>query len=263
MSLLNWNLIFLMVFTLIVLPLVTAEGLRYFGNYAKQKLVNNFGDKSQVMFGGLGVIVHELAHLVTALIFRHHIDDFKLLEPRQYQYTGQLGSVEHSWNKNNWYESLGNFFIGLAPVFLCSIVLWLVHGYLFGNQPLQFGLACNMTNAFHVAGENISHPFGSIGLGLVVYLVLIVMIASTGYGLSKADMHNVMSGLPYWIGLLAVLYLLVTVTGMSSVITPYLYKLVVLLLTFLGRGLVYIAISLVLIVLVHVALGSRVKDYEY
>ncbi|XIF20154.1 MAG: hypothetical protein AJITA_00879 [Acetilactobacillus jinshanensis] len=45
------------------------------------------------------------------------------------------------------------------------------------------------------------HPFGQISWQLIVYLILIVMVASTGYGLSSADMHGVFSGLPYWIGL--------------------------------------------------------------
>ena len=136
MNYINGNLITLMMSALIILPLLTAEILRTLGNHVKSRLVTNFGMNSQVAIGGLGVIIHELSHLITACFFLHHIGHFSLLEPKSYQYTGNLGYVEHYWNRSNLYESLGNFFVGLAPCFVCSECLWIVHGFLFNNQPL-------------------------------------------------------------------------------------------------------------------------------
>ena len=74
-----------------------------------------------------------------------------------------------------------------------------------------------------------------------------MIIASTGYGLSDADMHVVYSGLPYWLGFLVVIYLLIAFTDASAIFTALLWKVIILWLTFLGRGLIYLVTSLIII----------------
>lgn len=247
MTFLNWNLIILMALTLIVMPLVTAELLRVIGNYTKNKLVNSFGINSQIGFGGLGVITHELAHLITAKIFFHKITHFSLLEPRQYKYTGNLGYVEHCWNRNNIYEDLGNFFIGIAPCYVCSEVLWLIHGFLFSDQSLSYSNNYTVSSAIQTAFNNIAHPFGPVGWKLLLYVILVVMIASTGYGLSNEDMNGTWQGLIYWLLFTIIMYVFIILTGSTSLFANLFWKLVVLLLTFLGRGLIYLAFSFIII----------------
>lgn len=247
MNLINFNLISLMLSALIVLPIIIAETLRLLGNHTKQKLVEHFGVSSQVILGGLGVIIHELAHLITSVIFLHQIGRFKLLEPRNYQLTGTLGYVNHYWNRHNFYESLGNFFIGLAPCYFCSEVLWLIHGYLFNNQSINYSFSNNLNGAIQAAYANVAHPFGPVSWKLLIYIILIVTVASTGYGLSNADLKNSWSGLGDWIILVVIFYLLIILLGDSVSFTQLLWQLTVLWLTFLGRGLIYLVTSLIVI----------------
>lgn len=63
--------------------------------------------------GMFAVPIHEISHMVACLIFRHKIISFKLYHPQD----ACLGYVEHSYNPRSPWQYIGNFFIGIAPVF--------------------------------------------------------------------------------------------------------------------------------------------------
>ena len=69
----------------------------------------------------LGTPVHEYSHALTALLFRHKISEVALFSPDAL--TGELGHVSHSYNRRNLYQSVGNFFIGLAPLIIGPLLL--------------------------------------------------------------------------------------------------------------------------------------------
>lgn len=69
----------------------------------------------------LGTPVHEYSHALMAVLFRHKIDQVILFSPNIN--TGELGHVNHSYNSKSFYQSLGNFFIGLAPLIFGPIIL--------------------------------------------------------------------------------------------------------------------------------------------
>ena len=62
-----------------------------------------------------------LSHAIVCKIFRHRIDEIALFEPDLK--SGRLGFVRHSWNTGNWFEEVGNFFIGMAPLVGGSLAL--------------------------------------------------------------------------------------------------------------------------------------------
>jgi len=68
-----------------------------------------------------GTPFHEYGHAVFAKIFRHKIQEIALFQPNAE--TGDLGYVNHSWNQKSYYQSVGNFFIGMAPMIFGSLVL--------------------------------------------------------------------------------------------------------------------------------------------
>ena len=80
----------------------------------QKRLAERFGWHSVLWTGWLGTPIHELSHAVMCVVFRHRIDELSLFEPDQN--SGRLGYVKHSWRKGNWFEELGNFFIGVAPL---------------------------------------------------------------------------------------------------------------------------------------------------
>lgn len=97
-------------FSIVIVPSLLTIGLSTINRRNKQLIVNYWGVKSQLWFGGIGVIVHELSHLMMALLFGHKITQVTLLNvPTPENPT--LGSVRHSWNEQNKYQQLGNFFL--------------------------------------------------------------------------------------------------------------------------------------------------------
>lgn len=95
----------------------------------QRSLAERFGWKSVMWTGWLGTPIHELSHVVMCNLFRHRVDEVALFEPDPN--SGRLGFVRHSWRKGNWFEELGNVFIGIAPLIggslaLC-LLLWLFY----------------------------------------------------------------------------------------------------------------------------------------
>ena len=82
--------------------------------FTQHRLAERFGWKSILWTGWLGTPIHEMSHVAMCLVFRHRIDDVALFEPDLK--SGRLGYVRHSFTKANWFERVGNVFIGLAPL---------------------------------------------------------------------------------------------------------------------------------------------------
>lgn len=75
----------------------------------------SFGSKAVMITGIIGVPIHELSHAIFALLFRHKITKIKLLQKPDEN--GIMGYVQHSYNQGSIYQQVGNFFIGIAPIF--------------------------------------------------------------------------------------------------------------------------------------------------
>lgn len=54
-------------------------------------------------------------------VFRHRVDEVAFFEPDRK--SGRLGYVRHSFHQGNWFEEMGNLFIGVAPLLGGSLVL--------------------------------------------------------------------------------------------------------------------------------------------
>lgn len=184
-----------MALNLVIIPLAFTGALSWLNRQTKKLLVTYYGPNSQVWLGGLGIMIHEASHLITALIFRHRIDAVKLLQfPSADQQT--LGYVRHSWNQQSKYQQLGNFFIGLAPVVGCSLVL----------AGLGFWLVPNLMHILMAWGQNLSG--GQLAASpdlridnwwhIFVFVILATNISWGGFDLSPADLQNTGSGAWLW-----------------------------------------------------------------
>lgn len=193
----------------ILVPAIMGTCLSLTGRRAKQMVVNLWGTRSQALLGGIGVMIHELSHLAVAILFGHHINHVTLLHipnPRDPQDTG-LGVVNHTWNNHNWYQRLGNFFIGIAPLFGCTIILWIITNCLFPVILVQLALPT-------------WHPTPFSWWRFLLWIVLTFNISIGGFDLSGADIHNSLMG----IGTLVVLTLLV-VLALSMTVDPHLFHM--------------------------------------
>jgi len=89
--------------------------LGFLENSASRNFQRSFGGNSVMVTGFIGTPIHELSHAMLALLFGHKVTDIKLLQrPDE---NGVMGYVMHSYNKNSIYQQIGNFFIGVAPIF--------------------------------------------------------------------------------------------------------------------------------------------------
>lgn len=81
-----------------------------------------------------GTALHELAHAIFAFLLGMNISKVKLWTGR---YEGSLGYVRFSYNKTNFFQQSGLFFVGLAPLWLLIALIIPTFAYLKIEYPIQ------------------------------------------------------------------------------------------------------------------------------
>ncbi len=84
-----------------------------------------------LLFGWFGTVIHELGHLLAALLFRQQIKSFRPFAPEP---DGTLGSVTILPGYGNILQYFGIFFFGIAPVLFGPLVIFLALYSLFYGQ---------------------------------------------------------------------------------------------------------------------------------
>jgi hypothetical protein len=132
---------------------------RAVGRFVSHRL----GWRAVLVTGWIGVPIHELSHLVTAVVFRHRIVGWSLFDPDPT--TGTLGYVRHAHTRPSLYQLAGNFFIGVAPLvggaaMLALLLVWMA-------PPARL-LALGAQSGFLAApgADGLARALGDLGLGL-------------------------------------------------------------------------------------------------
>jgi len=117
------------------------------------------------LFGWLGTMIHEIAHLLAALLFRHQIASFQpfTLDP----YARVQGSVGTRPNYGSLYQYIGLFFIGIAPVVFGTLVIYLALYVLFQDQMAEIWRVIDRRNAIYGPGVGNIISSGLAFLGFV------------------------------------------------------------------------------------------------
>lgn len=137
---------------------------------AQQNIQKYLGSRGLMATAWIGTPVHELGHLLLCFPFGHHVKDFQMF--RWNPEDGKLGYVHHTYNPRNWWEQIGNLFIGAGPLIGGTLALW-------GLKELLIPGGISEISFF-------SWQF-------LVFLSLSVAIAAH-MGLSRADMKGVARG---------------------------------------------------------------------
>lgn len=190
-----------------------------------------FGYKGILATAWIGTPVHEMGHALMCLIFGHKIIDMRLL--MIHQADGTLGYVTHSYNQRSVYQSVGNFFIGIAPIIsgigalFLSLYYLLPNSFKFFASYLQEGVMTNSIDLTFFKGlasssliliqsiftlSNLSNP------NFWIFL-LIALGVSSHMALSRADIKGATQGL---VTLYAVLFTL-TLLGNLLQVNAYRY----------------------------------------
>lgn len=176
-------------------PLVVNLCISAITSQTVTRIIGRYGVNAQSYWGCLGIIIHEGAHLLMALVFGHQIDEVKFFAPpKEAAATARLGYVAHSYNPHNLYQRLGNFFIGQAPI-AGIVTSMLLVTKLVWPQLLE-------------AAGNLAWAIGAVSWWQLVLWMCIMLSLSLGLNLSRADWHNTWSGLGLYAGLLLVLALI-------------------------------------------------------
>ena len=171
--------------------------------------------------GVIGTPIHEFSHALMCVVFRHKIHRICLFRIGD---DGVLGFVEHSHNPKSIYQTIGNFFIGIAPITVGGVVLLLLMRFMVPG--LYFDFSGYISDFIKLSGDDfgIEWVYYALlllrGLGVslidyiltgdgwvVVYLIISFCIA-LHMNLSGADIKNALPSIPWLLLILAVVNLL-------------------------------------------------------
>ncbi len=202
--------------------------------------------------GVIGTPIHELSHAVMCLVFFHRIEEVKFFQVNDEN--GVLGYVNHSYNKRNIYQVIGNYFIGVAPIMIGALILYLLFNALLPNSALVFkkdlnafialqgnnlndntvGYLISVTQSFLTAVFTIDFSFTTI-----IFLIICLCIA-LHMNLSGADIKGSLGALPLLIILIVAfnyIFWLISSTGYAvffeGIVTISCYLMVMLILSLL------------------------------
>ncbi len=165
-------------------PVVLACVLLHFLEKALNRRMHQLVGRSRIYLNGwIGTPVHEISHALMCWVFRHKVLEIKLFSPDD---DGRLGYVRHAFRRDSLYQRIGNFFIGIAPLFggatVLLLLLMFVHpepgsietasfADLFGSQGWGDKLSSLFGSAATLVG-NVFHPrhYNEWRFWLFVYL---------------------------------------------------------------------------------------------
>ncbi len=195
---------------LIGVPFLFIVLLSTLGHTAKRSLAAKFGINSQLYFGFFGILIHETSHLLFAIIFAHKIKSFRLIKfPNTSDQS--LGFVNHTWNSRNFYQSMGNFFIGISPVIGCCFATFLLTRV---TLPDIFQQVVNL--AQNPGNFTLQFLSPVNWKAFLVFLIISANICIGGFDLSSADFNNSKSGLWQTVIFVTVCALLLSFTPIVS-----------------------------------------------
>lgn len=173
------------------------------------KLFYSLAGNSKAIIYSTGIIgtpIHELSHALFCVIFLHKITEIKLFQINSED--GTLGYVNHSYNRRNIYHLIGNFFIGVAPILIGTLLLTLLLKLM---VPEVFDSILDSINVFVKSSYDsfsISNFFKMIGnifisffKGVTNWLwwiyFLICFFIALHMNLSKADLKGTIIAIPF------------------------------------------------------------------
>jgi len=166
-----------------------------------------FGKPGIMLTACLGTPIHEVGHILMCLLFGHKINAIKLFEINPQNST--LGYVNHSFNKYNLYQLIGNFFISLGPIFSGTAAILF---FMYMLEPDTFKALQKYVVSAPIDSNNIvdfikwsGHSMLIIYIGILssgstsspgFWLFLLLAICTSSHmALSKADIKSAISGL--------------------------------------------------------------------
>jgi hypothetical protein len=163
-------------------------------------LTQSIGGKACLFLTGwVGTPVHEAGQAIFCLIFRHKITEIKFFSSQK---DGTTGYIKHEYNPKSLYQKIGNFFIGIAPMFFGALVIYaLLWIFLPGCVPKEMGEGIGITGLKILKNIFNSNNFGNWRFWVFFYLSLSV---ASHAALSTSDLKGTV---PSFLILLCLIFL--------------------------------------------------------
>lgn len=184
--------------------------LEYLENLVNYKIAEIFEQYSiyvNTIMAAVGTPVHELGHLIAAVIFGKNIIDVQLFRPFSVWKDGIWGYVSYTGNNGSVWGQIGNYFIGIAPLILGGVFILLTFRFII---PEVYKLADEKNDAawkkarrmkvlrssLAFVGGFIKGLFSLRGFGIIrgILALFIVTSISMHMTLSFADIENGITG---------------------------------------------------------------------
>jgi len=210
---------------------------------------------------GLGTVIHELSHLIFAIIGLMHIEDVKLFRPIKGKQDGVLGYVKYRYNDKNYYHKIFLVLVGIAPiiggtiVILISLKLLLPTMYtLFMENISNISMSLNVFDIelckrlllivitfiqklFSI--ENVKN------INFWIFIFIVISIASH-MSLSSADIKGAIKGIPSLFIVCVCMNVIINTVGIGTLNT-YITMLNMYMIMFIGIAVVFSMINLVIV----------------
>lgn len=167
--------------------------LRIFGEKLQQELLISSGKIWMLM---PGTVVHELSHLLVALLFGLHINKVSLFKFNQE--TGELGSVNYSYNQYSMKDRIGVTLSSVAPIFGISLIEYFIYVSLFKNH-IKVIMDDIMNNQMF---QFIKDFFMTGNLPRMILFIVISLILLSGLSISGEDIQAMKIGMGSLIGII-------------------------------------------------------------
>jgi len=147
--------------------------------------------------------IREFAHLVACIISFHRVGDFCLLNP--YDPEGEIGFVEHSYNRKNPVAVFGNYLFAVLPaalgLFLSAVVVLVCFRGAFGELSREVAALVEAGASFgdyaSLALSFLTLMFRDATSSVFAKIVgcLLLLLISLGVYVSLDDLYSALSGM--------------------------------------------------------------------
>lgn len=168
--------------------------------------------------GIVGTPIHELSHAIMCIPFLHHIEEIKFFQIGDED--GVLGYVKHSYNPRNLWSRLGNFFIGIAPIFGGAAIIFVL--YRFITPDLYYTLKIEFDSMLHLDFNIASGAF---------YQDIFNIIGNVYKDLFNAsNFANGLFYIPFILSLFIAMHMIISVADIKGSLSGLLFTLIGLLI---------------------------------
>jgi hypothetical protein len=172
--------------------------------YSNKFLYKALGPRGVLVTAWIGTPVHELGHLLQCFIWGHRVTKVKFLQLNNPN--GVLGYVEHQYNPGSVYQQIGNFFIGMGPIFsgigalMLGMYILIPESYLTFSAYIDSNISPGSNDLMVIVNATLAITQSLFTLDnllnpLFWLFLLFAVSISSHIALSKADINGSFKGL--------------------------------------------------------------------